>query len=641
MCGVAGFFNVRPFKLDENSIISMLEPLRSRGPDALSWIGVLPNQNLYWKQWEDAVIKREKSPLQAAIGSSRLAIVDRSEGGMHPLSNEDKSIWSVLNGEIFNYQDLREELKERGHVFHSLTDTEVVTHAYEEWQEKCFEHLNGHFGIGIYDKKKGILLIGRDRLGVKPLFWHKNNSFFLFASEIKSLLQAPSIKKRVNHRKLATCMALPYKLHENHNETLFEDIYQVQPGSFMIIDSKLKLQKGKFWNISSIACRKEGSFEERKEELDALLVDAVKIRSLGDLGITALLSGGIDSSSITGIIRSRFNLPIETFSLNLPDERYNELEEIRELASFFKIKTNIIDVSPDMIKPLLSELIGIIDENVPTPNGILHLILAKAIAAKKYKVVLNGVGGDEMFLGYHDHFLFFLKHLQDTNNPAFEKELDLWVNNQKRSLALFSNFSNYLANKEYKTNPDYLSRNRCHDYEPLLKKDYNNIHFESPDFFGEKNYDIFNKQLFDITAFTLPHALKMDDRYYMSQGIETRHPFLDYRIVEFGLSLPPLMKIKNATTKYLLRAVAQKYIPSSRLNDSRKIGLNLPVDKWMQNELKCWLDDNLENKNNPIFEFADYNQVNKIVQSHIKGQGNLYLKLWDLININTWLKKFF
>jgi len=617
----------------------MLSKMRSRGPDGTSWMALNQDGAFTWNRLEGPYINGDG--LKASLGCSRLAIVDLSDKGLQPLANEKDRIWSVLNGEIYNFVELRAELEALGHCFRTATDTEVICHAYEQWGTDCFNHFNGPFGIGIYDLASYKLIIARDRLGIKPLFWYKHDSVFLFATEIKSLLSVPIVEKRVNPDKIKNVIGLPYKLHDNGENTLYANIFQVQPGSYIEIDAKVKKRSKSYWTLGINPEYTRYTFDEAKELLQSLLENAVKIRLRGDCEPSFLLSGGIDSSGIAGIAVKKYHRNIETFSLNLPDPRYNEIREIKETVRFLGAEANFIDVTSRSICELLPVLIDIFDENIPTPNGILHLLLARSIARKKYKVVFNGVGGDEAFLGYHDHFLFFLHFLKMSHHPSFSEELTKWVETQHRSPDLFKRFCRYLSTRQYMNSPDFLSRSNNYDYTRCLKSIFLKDRKDTLGVFDAPEYNIHSKQLLDITRFTLPYALKMDDRFYMSQGIETRHPFLDYRIIELGLSLNPTHKIKGAVSKYILRSVLNNYVQADRLTDARKIGLNLPIDIWMRRELKAWITGHLSDKENPIFEYADFGGVQSIVKHHMENKENHYLKLWDLVNLDQWLQRSF
>ena len=231
--------------------------------------------------------------------------------------------------------------------------------------------------------------------------------------------------------------------------------------------------------------------------------------------------------------------------------------------------------------------------------------------------------------------------MEITKNKAFSKEYSAWIAKQERSVSVYEDFCKYFGSDNFNNSPDFLSRSKNVNYSDCLRHKYREKNFGSKSLLRKIDCHPKSKQISDISELTLPYALKMDDRFYMSQGVEARHPFLDYRLVELGLSIPPTMKIRNGISKFVLRSAIRNYIPSSRRKDLLKIGLNLPIDKWMRGPLKNWLVENLVNNENPIFEFADYQEVKKIVNSHLESKANHYLKLWDLINVNIWLKRFF
>lgn len=639
MCGIAGYINPDGPALGEATIRAMLGALKPRGPEGTSWLTLRSNGSFYWKRAQDMPNDSEASVL--AMGCSRLAIQDISEQGLQPISNEDKSIWVVLNGEIFNFIELRSELEADGHVFRTGTDTEVVAHAYEEWGVDCFRRFNGKFGIGIYDLNRRQMILGRDRLGVTPLFYCLWDGRLAFASEIKALLKIEGIPKEINHHRLAATVGLPYRLHGVPGETMFKYIHQVRPGEILIFDANLNMQRELYWQADKFTPVSVTGFMEAREYLRETLIDAVKIRLRTDRRLAFIVSGGVDSSAVVGIASQKLGIEPETFSLDLPDERFNENSSIREVIQYNGVKSHFIPVTAESVKEFLPGVMAAADEPLPTPNAILHGILAAAISKEGFKVVLNGVGGDEVFCGYHDHFLYFLNQLKITKSPRFEYELNAWQKTQQRPMEVFEKFCQFIETDEARYNPDFLARSSGFDYRTCLKQGYGDANIQYPSIFHHSDFSLHAKLVADMTRLTLPAALKMDDGCYMRHAVESRQPFLDYRLVEFGLSLPDHLQIKGGISKFLLRSAVRGFIPASRRRDLRKIGLNFPIDVWMRGALKGWVEDNLCQKSNPVFNYADFEVTQKIIKSHMSEEANHSMKLWDLIGVNSWISKFF
>jgi asparagine synthase (glutamine-hydrolysing) len=639
MCGIAGFVNKSDSRLYEAVIRDMLKLLIPRGPDGTSWSMIDYENRVSFRNLEDNL--SDQRPIKMAMGCSRLAIVDLSKNGLQPLKNEDGSILAVMNGEIFNFIELRDEFSRLGHQFKSKTDTEVIPHAFEEWGTDCFSHFNGQFAIAILDRNTDNLILGRDRLGVKPLFFHHNRDKISFASEIKAILKFPGYQKRINLNRLTSTIGLPYKLHAVSGESLFADISEVRPGEWIRFDREFTQNRQMYWDPSSLTTLGDITFSSAREKLRDLYVDAVRLRLRGDRKASFIISGGVDSSSVVGIARQECGVEPETFSLDIPDARFNENEAIREIIRFLNVKSNFVPVTGEKVKTVVPELIDTFDEPVPTPNGILHALMSDAISAKGYRVVLSGVGGDEVFYGYHDHFLYFLYYLEQHDLKRFKTELDCWQRGQKRPLSVYEKFKEFLSSDDVRFSPDFLARSQGFDYRNCLIRDLRDNHLKPQALYEGLDLDPRGKQILDMWRLTLPYSLKMDDRFYMSRGLETRHPLLDYRLVEFGLNLPVNLKIRCGISKFILRSAIKGFIPSDRRKDTKKIGLNLPIDKWMRGSLREWVQENLASKDNPVYNYADFNFVERVLADHFSGNGNHSLKLWDLINVNLWLKKHF
>ncbi len=636
MCGIAGFLTANNAFFEENTIREMLKCLTPRGPDGTSWMAVTQNRKNEWRKLSDPLIHK---PLHHAIGCSRLALQDITDAGLQPITNAKKDIWVVLNGEIFNFIELRKELESYGFIFTTNTDTECIVHAYDRWGVDCFSHFNGSFAIGIFDSKKSRFILARDRMGVRPLFFHLKKAQLLFASEIKSLLTVKGISREVNISALNSTISLPYKLHGKLGQTMFKHIEEVKPGERIIFNQELEPFREFYWSMNQNEEEIKMEFDEVVEQLRELFINAVKIRLRSDRRLAFILSGGIDSSSILGIASKVHGVGPECFSLDIPDSRFNENDSIRENISFTDVTSHFIPVTPEAVIQSVESVVDIYDEPTPTANCILHNILAKAIDKEGFKVVLNGVGGDEAFLGYHDHFLYFLKYLEGISAPEFDSEINAWREIQGRPITTFESFSEFLINGTINFNPDFLARSKNTDYSKTLRKEFKSLSFKPIDLF-KGDFSPRKKQAIDISRLTLPHALKMEDRFYMAHAVEARHPLLDYRLIEFGLSIPPEFKIKKGISKYVLRESVKGFIPESRRKDPNKIGLNLPIDVWMKGALKKWMFDHIADSQNPVFEYADFEFIQGLLREFLDGEKNHSMKFWDLINLNLWLLKY-
>ena len=613
MCGIAGIISFNNYFTQKN-IHSMLTGLKNRGPEGTSWLESIDLKNNDW--FSENMNLDPNKKIKFAFGCSRLAINDTSKSGLQPIFSNSKRFWTVLNGEIFNFHEIKKQLLDKGYFFKTRTDTEVVSNAFEEWGDECFKLFNGQFAIAILDTKIKKLFIVRDRLGISPLYYYQDQNTFVFASEVNSIVKYLNRKLKINKKRLFSQIALPYKLHQLRNETLFSSINQLEPADILYLDILNGSKKKKaYWSLSNIK-QKNTSFVDLKKQIHDILIDSVKIRMRTDRKLAFIISGGIDSSATLGIAKKVFNIKPQTFSLDLPDTRFNENSEINENIKFLKLEHEFIKVTPQIFLEKLNYFNLNMDQPLATPNAILHMIMAEKIFKKNINVVLNGVGGDEVFFGYHDHFLYFLYNLQ--KEKKFKYELFHWAKDQKRDKKLLNSFINYINTKKKKVSPDFLSRSSNYDYRLILKQKEN-----LDDYLIENLcFSVSQKKKMDIKKFTLPHAIRMDDYCYFLFAVEARQPFLDHRVIELGIESREKYMIRKGYSKFILRQVVRDYIPINRRLDKKKVGLNLPFDSWIKNELRYWVANNLEKKNNPIFNYASFKSTKSIISEHLSDFKN-------------------
>ena len=636
MCGIAGFITTRGSEQPARTISTMLETLRRRGPDGTSWLGVTHDDEHIWQKEGNV---QPQNFFRLAFGCSRLAIQDRSHDGLQPIYSNNGEICVVLNGEIFNFIELRSDLLRFGYHFNTKTDTEVVANCFQQYGNDCFAKFNGQFALAIFDIKKNKILLARDRLGIVPLFIDSKFDKFSFASEIKAIKQFQEITPKINKRQVAAIVGLPYKIHWPLGSTLFEGVESVKPGYFYTLDiNDLKLSREQFWDFHAGSKLVSSNFREVKEYVRETLVDAVRIRLRGDRKTAFIVSGGIDSSAVLGIARELLNTQPKTFSLNISDERFNEKNEIEEVLNFNHCEHNFIEVSENHVVTLFDEVLDSCDEPLATPNAVLHGIMSRAINESGVKIVLNGVGGDEVFLGYHDHQLFALHEAKANNEWAFNREFGAWLTYQKRSRATFNEFQRFLSSNSPSASPDFLARSRGVDYRYLIADQYRDQ--INAWLFENNAKTAAAKQVDDLSRLTLPHSIRMDDNCYLSVAVEARQPFLDHRLIEAGLSIPLNYKLRQGFSKFVLRQAVRDFIPINRRLDRRKIGLNLPIDEWFRSGLKNWVHEKLGTRDAPLYEFAEYQGVLRLLDEHMNSSANHSLKIWDLVSLENWLRRY-
>ena len=419
MCGIGGFININDKNLASHNIARLLASLKKRGPEGTSWLELDHENNFHWIDEKKKFEKERK--LKLAMGCSRLAINDFSDKGLQPISDMYKKNWVSLNGEIFNFVELREELKKKGYKFITSTDTEVVANAYCEWGLKSIQKFNGQFAISILDIKNKKIILVRDRLGIVPLFYYTNKNNFFFASEINAIFSSSEDVFCIEKSQVSAIIGLPYKLHNIARETLIEKIKSVNQSEIIEFDlENNKINKSKYWDPKKIKKTKT-TFLESKEKLTDLIIDSVRIRLRTDRDVAFIVSGGIDSSSVLGIAKKEFNINPSVYSLDLPDERFNETSEIDLITDELSLKSKLLKCNKDTFFENITNVINNMDQPLPTPNAVLHNYMATNIERDGFKVVLNGVGGDEVFFGYHDHFLYQLNYLKKKKKRIFKE----------------------------------------------------------------------------------------------------------------------------------------------------------------------------------------------------------------------------
>jgi asparagine synthase (glutamine-hydrolysing) len=609
MCGIAGFID-RFNGEQQNTLISkMLESIGHRGPD---FRGV-------WTSGE------------VALGHNRLAIVDLTVDGNQPMEKFDLQI--VYNGEVYNFVELRDELRKHGYDFKSSSDTEVILTAYYHWGESCVERFEGMWAFAIWDSKKKTLFCSRDRFGIKPFYYIFKNGAFYFASEYKALKFSPLFKNDLNIDQVSRSLQLGWCTF--HNETYFKDINQLEAGhNLKYTDRRINIER--YWQIQP-GRYKYIDHETAKNDFRLLLEDAVKKHMRSDVEIAVCLSGGIDSSSLTGLIVHLFpDLKFQTYSIYYDGQ--GEVDERPFINEVTARSSNIIPLlyKPDknVIPDFFNDVVEKSDVPITGSSPISHYYLVKKIRENGIKVVLDGQGADEYLAGYIPAYYRWIgSDLQSMHfNKAFQKlkqvqrEKELTIGGLAayfgKSLLSALNAEKSLMNVEYKRYYPFLVK------QGLLSN--SRIDFESV------KYNRLDDYLFHaITDSSLPTILHYVDRMTMSFSVESRVPLLDHRLVDFAFSLPSTEKIRNGVTKAILRESVKDLLPEKVYHRKDKKGFVTPgEDVWLRGQLKWLL--NIDYKN---LDFIDSSIAKKVVQSYLNGDNSNARLVWRLGLLNYWLKK--
>ena len=525
MCGISGIINLESFNhSSDKKIRTMIKTLKHRGPDDTGFF----------------------SDKRASLGFARLSIIDLSKKGHQPMTNEDETIWIIFNGEIFNYQSIREKLDKK-HKFKSKTDTEVIIHGYEQWGEKILDKLEGMFGLAIYDKKNDKIIIARDRIGKKPLFYYKNKEQLIFSSEFRSIIKIiPKQDIKLDETTLKLWNGFPY-LADNEN-TLEKNIKKIPPGHYLIYEKKdIKLKK--YWDLKVNKRINNLSLNDATNELEKLLEESVANRLIADVPVGILLSGGLDSSLISALAKKRKD-NITTLTASF-DDVIDESSYAKIVSDHLKTKQLFLKVSPGNVSRDIEKLIWMFDDLSTCDGGLITTyFLAQEIRKTGIKVALVGEGSDEIFAGYSWFGLGVkpLSILPDTiKNMAY-----YWI--IMRSLK-----------------PKFYF-----DYAKILKKHMNE----------QKDLTYLQKINYNEIKYSLPnHYCMKVDKGTSAASIEARTPYLDYKVVEFAYSLPDKYKLagnyfdrKKTNEKFILRKIADKYLPRE-ISQRKKKGGMLPIDK--------------------------------------------------------------
>ena len=627
MCGICGIvYHDDSRQVDENLLRQMNRSIQHRGPDDS---GILVKGNV-------------------GLGHLRLSIIDLSHLGHQPMSNEDGSIWIILNGEIYNYQELREELVNKGHSFRSQTDTEVIVHLWEEEGVRCVERLRGMFAFAIWDDNQKTLYLARDREGQKPLFYAQLTDRFVFGSEVKAIMQDPEFLVEPDlqaiHHYLAY-QSVPAPL------SAFRGISKLPPGHSLLVKNG-KVTSRQYWKLSygnQIQLNGNNSLESIQEEIIERLKEAVRIRLMSEVPLGAFLSGGIDSSIIVALMAGMMDQPVKTFSIGFAEDEYNELPYARMVADRYGTDHHEFVVTPDA-EAIFPELIWHYNEPFADSSAIPTYYVSK-LAREHVTVILTGDAGDENFAGYHryrndNHFSLkanypnFLMRILKQGYSTYQRAHFVghgsnWVNDIKRLGGLTQERLLY-----------YLRITHFHEsyqrqlYTKEFRKQLDGVY--TIDWMLDKYREADGPNFLDKTlsvdlGLYLPDTLMTKtDIASMAHGLEARAPMLDHHFLEYAATIPASLKLKNGTeSKYVFKKATEPYLPHDVIY-RKKMGFGVPIDHWFRNELKDMVRDILLSQRSIERGYFNRNYIEGILDRHQnKGESWQYM-IWNLLMLELW-----
>jgi asparagine synthase (glutamine-hydrolysing) len=622
MCGIAGIVNLNPREpVDESRVKRMRDVLRHRGPDG---------EGL----WAEGPV---------GLGHRRLAIVDVS-GGHQPMANEDETVWITYNGEIYNHAALRPGLEARGHRYQTRSDTETILHLYEEEGDRCVERLRGMFAFALWDQRRGRLLLARDRLGIKPLYYAMTETELLFASEIKAILAAGSIRPALDERILPEFLATRYVAGE---DTFFKGVRALRPGRTLSWSQGDGLSERRYWQLPAVTDAGTGTFMERAVEVRSRLEAAVQSHLMSDVPLGLFLSGGIDSTGIAALMTPMVREPIRTFAVGFAEPEASELEYARLAARSVGAEHREVVATPEEFLQMLPRMIWHEDKPIAFSSSVA-LYLVSRLARDHVKVVLTGEGADELFLGYNWYRVTAwnerLGRAYAGLAPAAVRQqvrrLIPWLPRKARRYAersflvrppgirslFYENFSVFPD----ATRGELLRNGALLAPDPFAK---HSAHYEE-----SPGGTLARMSRADLQTY-LVELLTKQDRMSMAASIESRVPFLDHELVEHVVTMPDRFKVRGWTTKAVLRKALEGRIPREILA-RRKMGFPVPIAAW----LRCpWRPAMAELVVSPraldrgLFE---PDGLRRLVREHETGAVNHGDRLWLLINLEIWQRIF-
>ena len=621
MCGIAGTLSLEPGgRVDAATVRRMCRVLAHRGPDD-----------------EGVHVDRE-----LGMGMRRLKIIDLATG-RQPMANEDGSVWTVFNGEIYNYRELRRTLEQAGHRFATTSDTEVIVHLYEEHGEDFVQHLTGMFGLAVWDARRRVLLLARDRLGIKPLYYVADGRRVLFASEIKALLQ-DDVSREVELQALDDYLALGYV---PGSQSIFRAIRKVPPGHLLRCTQAGVVER-RYWSLAYPALpARPRSPADYAEELRALLRRVTAEHLLADVPLGVFLSGGVDSSTLVALMRELDVDPLRTFSIGFDERSYNELDGARVVARTFGTEHHELVVRPDAAA-LLPELVRALDEPFADSSAIPVYCVAR-LARQHVTVALSGEGGDEVFGGY----LTYRAYKVATAYRRIPRPLTALLPALVRRLPTSHRRVSFDYKAKRFVEGAYLPPADAHCWWKLVFSpdaratlyarapavdDAARLYREAWDGCGAPDA-LTRLQHIDLTVYLPDDLLVKADRMSMATSLEVRVPFVDHRVVEFAAGLPPDLKVHRLTTKYILKRAMAGTVPS-RILSGKKRGFNVPIASWLTGDLREMVHDVLSEARVRRAGFFDPAAVSAMIRAHEAREADYSRNIYALLMFSLWCDEY-
>jgi asparagine synthase (glutamine-hydrolysing) len=608
MCGIAGVYQLDGRPVDEGVLHRMGHVLRHRGPDDA---GYYLDRNF-------------------GLAFRRLSIIDLTSAGHQPMSNADGTLWLVFNGEIYNYRELRVQLRECGHTFRSQCDSEVILHAYEEFGESCLERFNGMFAFAIWDTRRRSLWLARDRLGVKPLFYVFDADRFVFASEIKALREYAGVGLRANPRAIAQYLRIGHSIDD---QTWFEGVHKLLPGHSARLTRDADFRLCSYWDpVERYRAPTEAA--DYPERIRGLLSDSVRLRLRSDVPVGAHLSGGLDSSSVVALMSTHGQGPVHTFSGAFAEGgEYDERQFIRQVVQQYATVHHEVEPRASQLPEVLPRLIWHLDEPTAGPGFVPQFFVCALSAEHGVKVVNGGQGGDELFGGYVKYLQLYLGQLLN-ESARRRRPADLATIASQAPLLMRQAWS--LRRAAIVGSRYYIRKRGGAVYHPRFSACLDRYEPRPARAIGDPLLD----EMYNDLRYYLPALLHNEDRTSMAVSIESRIPFLDYRVVELAASIPPRDKLRNGELKYQLRRAMRDVLPAMVVDRRDKRGFPTPIDVWFRGELATWISNLVLSSNLRDRRVFSERYLDSILTVHRQRWCNASQHLWAVANVALWFEQF-
>jgi len=614
MCGIAGIISLDRKTVDPGDVQRMCDALVHRGPD---------DEGYYFEPG-------------VGLGMRRLSIIDL-DTGHQPIHNEDGSIQIVFNGEIYNYKELREELLQRGHSFYTDTDTETIVHLYEEYGAKVVDKLRGMFAFALWDGRRRQLLLARDRLGIKPLYYAYIHGRLMFASELKAILQLPEIDIALNWKstqRLFTFLATP------GSESLVDGVHKLGAGQILILSSNQEPRVEQYWDVHFVPdyAHDENFFVERLREL---LLEAVRLRMVSDVPVGAFLSGGLDSSSVVAMMSGLASEPVKTYTIGFEDSGFDETPYARQVAAQFGTVHSEQILAMDALD-VIEDIAWYLDEPLGDSSAIPTYMVSK-LAARDVKVSLSADGGDELFAGY-DKYVVESRERNYRFIPSTLRSALGLVGRALPDSARGKNFLEHLALDGVNRYLDASTFFKLEDQRRLfrpevfelmsadpIRSEVEHLHTHNGDWLSSLQY-------LDLKSYLPLDILTKVDRMSMAHSLEARVPLLDHKLVEFAATIPQELKLKQGVTKHIFKKAMRGILPDNII-DRPKHGFAVPLGQWFKGRFDVFLHDLLLSDTSRRRGILNLSQVEHLIRLH-RGGRPLDSQLWTLISFELWCRTF-